>query len=174
MPCLLIQHLTQAITAMKKKINVFVQAEGRDEPVVVQVPENGTVLDVLSGAQAAGLVPDLSTEAAVFLQDDDDELDDSISILEAGIAEKTAADAAYGQGKTLVEAVSLAAETSKIVKPSRDGMDAIDRAIAGIQHNDFSPSPSPYRCPRCPYYFICPSAGVAPESKSSLHAESYT
>jgi hypothetical protein len=33
----------------------------------------------------------------------------------------------------------------------------LDRAFADIAAGRFDPSPSDFKCPRCPYYFICPS-----------------
>jgi DNA helicase-2/ATP-dependent DNA helicase PcrA len=32
-------------------------------------------------------------------------------------------------------------------------------AIASIAAGHFAPTPSDYQCPRCPYFFICPSHG---------------
>jgi DNA helicase II / ATP-dependent DNA helicase PcrA len=38
-------------------------------------------------------------------------------------------------------------------------IDKIERAFAGISEGRFDPAPSDYKCPRCPYYFVCPSHG---------------
>lgn len=43
----------------------------------------------------------------------------------------------------------------KIQSELQELRDAIDRIATG----DFPPAPSDYGCPRCPYYFICPSHG---------------
>jgi superfamily I DNA/RNA helicase len=38
-------------------------------------------------------------------------------------------------------------------------LQALRDAVGGIAAGEFPPDPDDYRCPRCPYYFICPSHG---------------
>lgn len=74
-----------------KKVNLFIQTEGRAEPSIVEVSEDATVHDVLTGAKEAGLISepiDEDSPVAVFLQDEDDELDGETSIAAAGLLEK--------------------------------------------------------------------------------------
>jgi CRISPR/Cas system-associated exonuclease Cas4 (RecB family) len=50
-----------------------------------------------------------------------------------------------------IQARKLTAEKTKL-------SDAMNEIAAG----HFAPDPSDYKCPRCPYFFICPSHGEAP------------
>ena len=60
-------------------------------------------------------------------------------------------------GRAVVEAVAVAAEEVEPVPPPPDGEDAVDRALDGLHRGDFPARPDPYRCPSCPFYFLCPS-----------------
>ena len=52
-------------------------------------------------------------------------------------------------------------ETEKIEMSNKkvaSRLEKYDAAIAGILQEQFQPEPDERRCPRCPHYFICPSA----------------
>jgi hypothetical protein len=57
----------------------------------------------------------------------------------------------------------LTGEQRKATIPSNKlpaEIEKIERAFAGISEGRFDPAPSDYKCPRCPYYFVCPSHGA--------------
>jgi hypothetical protein len=51
--------------------------------------------------------------------------------------------------ETTISPNKLAAEISKL-----------ERAFTDINAGRFNPVPNDFKCPRCPYYFICPSHGI--------------
>ena len=62
-----------------------------------------------------------------------------------------------GGGGARVEAVAVAAEQVEPVDRPPGGAEAVDRALDGLHRGDFPARPDPYRCPSCPFYFLCPS-----------------
>ena len=60
-------------------------------------------------------------------------------------------------GRVRIEAVAVAVEDVTVVPPPDDGLALIDRALDGLHRNDFPARPDEYRCPSCPFYFLCPS-----------------
>lgn len=63
--------------------------------------------------------------------------------------------------KTKVEILSLSTGVTEPVSLSprvvKTRLDRYDEAIRGITKKQFAPQPSDRVCPRCPYYFVCPS-----------------
>lgn len=45
-------------------------------------------------------------------------------------------------------------------KKLADEIDKLNTALADIAAGRFDPAPNDFNCPRCPYYFICPSHGT--------------
>jgi hypothetical protein len=41
----------------------------------------------------------------------------------------------------------------------REEIQQLEEALAKIADGRFEPAPNEYNCPRCPYFFICPSHG---------------
>jgi len=73
--------------------------------------------------------------------------------------------------KGAVEIVSLSSDVREPVKLSSTVLDkrlkAYDAAMAGIQAGVFTPKPTEFECPRCPFYFICPIPLQLPTSQPS-------
>lgn len=67
----------------KDVVDVYVQSEGRPNPQIVKVSIRGNVRDLLDAVK-----PGEPEDAAVFLQDEDEELDLDLSLKQAGILEK--------------------------------------------------------------------------------------
>ncbi len=74
------------------------------------------------------------------------------ALLEAG------ASTSYAEGAVRVETVSLASDEAHVVAmDGDDGLAAYDASIEGILRGDFGPKPDSFRCPHCPYFFVCPA-----------------
>jgi hypothetical protein len=69
-----------------KKIEVFIQSEGRRAVEVVEVPASGTVRDLLTAAREKGIEVE---EADLLVEDAEDALDATLSLSEAGIGART-------------------------------------------------------------------------------------
>jgi len=73
-----------------------------------------------------------------------------------------AADRAEPRVQRRVQIRFLSTDTvlpvSLSTKEIQTRLDRYDKAISGITRKEFLPKPSEHRCPRCSYYFICPTA----------------
>jgi len=73
-----------------------------------------------------------------------------------------AAQRAYPGAQVRVEIAYLATRTTTPVEMKastrKSRVAKYDTAMAGIGSGDFSAAPDDFGCPRCPHYFICPSA----------------
>ena len=69
-----------------KKIEVFIQPEGRRSVEVVEVPEDGTVRDLLAAAREKGIEVE---EADVLVEDAEEALDADLPLSEAGVGART-------------------------------------------------------------------------------------
>lgn len=65
-----------------KKVEVFIQSEGRRSVEVVEVPEQGTVRDLLTAAREKGIEIE---DADVLIEDTEEALDTDLSLDKAGI-----------------------------------------------------------------------------------------
>ena len=63
---------------------------------------------------------------------------------------------AIRQVQALYLSTDQATDISLTEKQVASGLKKYDDALAGILTGDFHPEPTDRRCPRCPYYFICP------------------
>ncbi|HET9495688.1 MAG TPA: PD-(D/E)XK nuclease family protein, partial [Chloroflexia bacterium] len=41
-------------------------------------------------------------------------------------------------------------------------LDKYNEALSRMRDGHFEPKPDDRRCPRCPYYFVCPAGGETP------------
>jgi hypothetical protein len=73
-----------------------------------------------------------------------------------------AAQRTYPGAQVKVEIAYLATRTTTAVEMKastrKNRVAKYDDAMKGIQLGDFSAAPDDFGCPRCPHYFICPSA----------------
>jgi hypothetical protein len=80
------------------------------------------------------------------------------------------AELAYPDAQTSIETLYLstneAVVNSLTEKQVRAGIQKYDDALADILRGNFSPNPSDWICPRCPHYFICPSAAFRDQLRS--------
>lgn len=75
------------MTATNHSLSIAIQAPGAFQPVFIEATVNDRVSDLLARARQQGLsIPDADVELAVFLQDEDDELDLNSSIEHAGVS----------------------------------------------------------------------------------------
>jgi hypothetical protein len=74
-----------------------------------------------------------------------------------------AAAHAYPHARRQVQAVDLCTDGVTDIALSTASvatrLKRYDDAIAGIESKQFAARPDDRRCPRCPHYFICPTAG---------------
>lgn len=75
---------------MKKQVDVFVQGEGLKDVVLVQVPHDAVLVDVITAAKEHGLLGgEQDGNYLVFLEDGDDALDTGMSLEKAGVHNRT-------------------------------------------------------------------------------------
>jgi DNA helicase-2/ATP-dependent DNA helicase PcrA len=71
-----------------------------------------------------------------------------------------AAQKQYPQHKVFLEHVSLVSSERQrenfTDRKLKNEMERLKTALQGIEAGRFEPQPDDFRCPRCPYFFICP------------------
>jgi hypothetical protein len=73
-------------TPMSKKIELYLHGEGTTDEKVVSIPESATVHDVIAEAKKLGVTGDF--EAALFIEDGDDELRHDHRLHDCGVQHK--------------------------------------------------------------------------------------
>ena len=71
---------------MSKNIELYLHGAGTADEKIIEVPENGTVRDIIAEAKKLGLTEDF--EAALFVEDGDHELDHAHRLQDCGIKHK--------------------------------------------------------------------------------------
>lgn len=75
---------------MKKQVDVFVQGEGLKDVVLVQVPYDAVLYDVIKAAKEHGLLGgEQDDNCLIFLEDGDDAIDPGMSLENAGVHNRT-------------------------------------------------------------------------------------
>jgi DNA helicase-2/ATP-dependent DNA helicase PcrA len=128
------------------------------EPLAIDFPNGRVIVEPNEMAELADGTPVLRRIRTGYRRKQEyDRLEYALYCL-AGVAH-------FGQ-RFAVEAVHLTDETMEPVtvtaaKIDRRKSDA-DRMLAGIGAGAFPPNVDPVTCPRCPHFFICPSAPKGP------------
>lgn len=73
---------------MKKQVDVFVQGEGLKDVVLVQVPQDAVLFDVIKAAKEHGLLGG-EQDCLIFLEDGDEAIDPGTSLENAGVHNRT-------------------------------------------------------------------------------------
>ena len=74
---------------MENQVEIFIQGIGIPKPKIVKVPGQGNVQNLLDIAKENGLLPDIGSDAQVWLEDQEEPLNLSSSLKDAGVTRRS-------------------------------------------------------------------------------------